>query len=423
MTRQSFRGLIVATFALSAVICGPAFAAGQGKLVIVGGGLRADNTAVYSSFIEHAGGAQNAKIGIVPTASSKPVKNGNKFKQRLVDQGVPEDRIELIPIAVRNDKSTEDVDESTWIDNAKDAALAERVKGLSGIWFIGGDQTRITKALLRPEGVRTPVLEAIWAAYEGGAVIGGTSAGAAVMSDAMIAGGDSLGALLEGATEENRDDYEKGAVIVLPGIGFFPHGTLDQHFDRRGRLGRLIVVAMDRKDSAPMGFGVDEDTAMVVDNATGLAEVVGAGAVTIADASQATRSGSGAASKILGLRLHVMAEGDAFDLNKKALVPAKSKFTTVGEEYWSRPAPQVTGVFSDFSRAHELATFELVDNSKAGEAVSYVFGEDGQGFKLSFRQDEKTQGYWGSNGGKDLYAAENVILDITPVKVSITPVE
>lgn len=149
MTKELLRYVSIVAFALAETVYGVAWAGDiQGKLVIVGGGLRANNVDVYGRFIELAGGKEAARIGIVPAASSKPVKNGDKLKSTLVEFGVPAEQIEVIPVAIENDKTTEDVDESTWIENAKDSKLAEKVKGLTGVWFIGGDQTRITKALI-----------------------------------------------------------------------------------------------------------------------------------------------------------------------------------------------------------------------------------------------------------------------------------
>ncbi len=143
----------------------------------------------------------------------------------------------VLPLAVKNDKRSKDVDESEWASNGNDLEVAKSVNGLTGIWFVGGDQTYITDVLLNDDQSATLVLENLWAAYYGGAVIGGTSAGAAIMSDVMIAGGDSLGALTNGYVTDYDDsslDYQnQGGLIVEKGLGFFKYGIIDQHFDRK----------------------------------------------------------------------------------------------------------------------------------------------------------------------------------------------
>ena len=115
----------------------------NGSLVAVGGALKRSNAAVYQKFIELAGGKTGAKIGILPAASGKPSKYAELFKQDLVYYGVTETNIEIIPIAVKDDKTTDTLDESTWLKNADDPDVSEAIKGYSGIWMTGGDQFSI----------------------------------------------------------------------------------------------------------------------------------------------------------------------------------------------------------------------------------------------------------------------------------------
>src|SRR5262249_8568256 len=137
---------------------------------------------------------------------------------------------------------------------AADPANVGKLRHANAIWFSGGDQTRITRVLLEPDGKKTPALEAIWEAYRKGAVIGGTSAGTAIMSRQMFTNPKTaLGMLKYGIT---KDD-------VGPGLGFVGDDWfVDQHFLVRGRFARTLQ-AMEYL-GYQYGIGVDEDTALVV---------------------------------------------------------------------------------------------------------------------------------------------------------------
>ncbi|HJS15980.1 MAG TPA: Type 1 glutamine amidotransferase-like domain-containing protein, partial [Rheinheimera sp.] len=165
----------------------------QGQLMIVGGALASSNKAVYQQFIQSAGGKDKARIVVIPAASSQPVKYFRQFQQDLALYGVSEQQVQLIPIAVKDDKSTAE-DESLWRDNAADTKLAAQVQQATAVWFLGGDQNHLVDRL-KPDGKNSVVLDAVWQLYQSGGIVGGTSAGAAIMSDSMIASGSSWSAL------------------------------------------------------------------------------------------------------------------------------------------------------------------------------------------------------------------------------------
>ena len=108
---------------------------------------------------------------------------------------------------------------------------------IGSVYFTGGDQAKILAALA-PGGVRDPALTAIRAALDAGGLLAGSSAGAAMMSQPMILGGTSLEALVHGVTENPKEP----GLLIGTGLGFFPFGMVDQHFIKRGRLGRLVVA-------------------------------------------------------------------------------------------------------------------------------------------------------------------------------------
>ena len=144
----------------------------KGSLVIVGGALRADNDAVYDAFITRAGGVENAKIGIVPAASGNPDKYAKVFIEDMVSRGLDASQVVVLPLAVKDDSKTPDFDEATWAKNGNNAEVAEMVTSLTGVWFVGGDQLRITEVLLNSDGSNTLVLDEIWNVYKNGGVIG-----------------------------------------------------------------------------------------------------------------------------------------------------------------------------------------------------------------------------------------------------------
>jgi cyanophycinase len=159
---------------------------------------------------------------------------------------------------------------------AHDDAIVARILGCSGFWFSGGVQSR-TVRLFRPDGGSTPAYEALLQRHADGAVVGGSSAGAAIMSDPMIAGGSTTGALARGVSrdraerdEEENDDYAGGGISITTGLGFLGPAIVDQHFLARGRIGRLITAVLDL-DEYDVGFGIDENTALVVDGDTAYA--------------------------------------------------------------------------------------------------------------------------------------------------------
>ena len=107
------------------------------------------------------------------------------------------------------------------------------------------------------------MLDAIRDAVAAGGLLAGSSAGAAMMSQPMLLGGTSLESVIHGVTA----NPERPGLLMGTGLGFFPFGMLDQHFIKRGRLGRL-VVAMEAA-GVSRGFGIDENTALLVEGGPG----------------------------------------------------------------------------------------------------------------------------------------------------------
>jgi cyanophycinase len=176
--------------------------------------------------------------------------------------------------------------------------LLDAARRCTGFWFTGGDQSRVGDAI-----VGTPLQTLLRERYEAGAAIGGTSAGAAIMSKVMLTGDDRNG-------KEALSEFGPGAYKTREGMGFLPANVVvDQHFLRRGRENRLFSVIMDHPDC--LGLGIDEATALVVKD--GQARVLGKRSVMVFDPAGMTLKGA----SFQNLRIHVLKAGQAIDLTTR----------------------------------------------------------------------------------------------------------
>ncbi|AVH64542.1 cyanophycinase [Nostoc sp. 'Peltigera membranacea cyanobiont' N6] len=259
------------------------------QLVIIGGAEdKEGDCQILRDFVRRAGGTK-AYIAIMTAATELPREVGENYIR--VFQRLGAENVRILDTETREDASS--------------STALEAINKATGIFFTGGDQARITNILKDTE-----IDVAIHKRFAEGIVIAGTSAGAAVMPDKMIVEGDSQ-------THPRIETVEMG-----PGLGFLPGVVIDQHFSQRGRLGRLISALI--LEPAVLGFGIDENTAMVVtDNQI---EVIGEGAVTIVDESEATYNNMGEILKdeslaIFGAKLHILPHGFKFDLKTRQPIP------------------------------------------------------------------------------------------------------
>jgi cyanophycinase len=257
----------------------------RGSLVIVGGGARSE--AMMRRFVELAGGP-GARIAVVPNASSEPEETGRDLVAELDSLGARAFVYHLDRAAAMRPGSARALDSAT------------------GIWFSGGDQALVTAAL-----AGTPVLRAMQQRYRAGAAVGGTSAGAAIMSDSMITGNQTPPGDTAGYYGDEYPAIARRRVEIVPGLGFLPNAIVDQHFIRRERHNRLLSAVLERPTL--LGVGVDESTALEV-RPDGRWRVIGESSVVVYDARQARvtdrrRPLLGA----IGLRVHVLPAGAVFD--------------------------------------------------------------------------------------------------------------
>lgn len=420
MLRPLVRAAIIA-----ALLWLPPSAQAQGRLVIVGGGLQDDNAEVYGAFLEAVNTSADARIAVIAGASGSPATSGGRTAEVFAAHGFDADRVDLVRLALMDDRDTP-ADESRWDRGAYSDEQIAVIEAADAIWFTGGDQMRLTRLLLTEDGNDTPMLAAIRQRHAAGATLGGTSAGAAIMSARMIQRGDTLTALVEPVLGANasEDEMESGRLSLGQGLGFFPLGLVDQHFEERARLGRLARALAET--GYAQGFGIDEDTALVVDFASPAFWVAGAGGVTWLDASDAETDEVSGRWGVGGLLVSYLSAGDRVAWDAEGLSIPDYKSATVGNEYFRTPAASGGGMALPPTGLPEVAGEGLVDNSASSAVERVSFVSDGRGVIYRFIQTGDSQGYWGRDSeGEARYSILRVGLDILPahVAVSVIPSE
>jgi cyanophycinase len=265
--------------------------AARGYIVPIGGAENKENDRrILRRFVEVSGG-QDADIVVIPTAS-KMHETGPRYEALFRELGAA--RVAVMDFDTRRD--------------CQEPGRLQRLEEATGIFFTGGNQLRLT-ALLGG----TPVAQLIRKRNASGVTVGGTSAGASILSEHMIAFGDEGSSVIA------------GSVRLAPGLGLTNRFVIDQHFRERDRLGRLITALA--YNPFAIGIGLDEDTAVFI-GPDEVLEVEGTGGVTVVDASEVSFSSADSVSDgqpvaVLGLKVHVLVEGATFDLNTRTASAAK----------------------------------------------------------------------------------------------------
>ena len=257
----------------------------RGWIVPIGGAEdKESRRRILSRFVDLCGG-RDADIVVIPTASRLP-DTGSKYEELFgrLDAG----RATAVDFAARE-------------DGQRDEYL-RRLEDASGVFFTGGNQLRISTIL-----GGTPAAKLIRERNAHGVHVAGTSAGASVLSEHMIAFGK------EGSSPR------AGSVRLAPGLGLTNRFIIDQHFRQRDRLGRLVAALA--YNPFAIGIGLDEDTAAFI-NPDNVIEVEGSGAVTIVDAGGLSFSSMAEVSLsqpvcLLGLKVHILVQGATFNLHTR----------------------------------------------------------------------------------------------------------
>jgi cyanophycinase len=261
----------------------------RGWIVPVGGAEDKEaDTAILKRFIEVSGG-KRAKIAIIPTASVL-ADTGRRYEKIFSRLGVKD--AFALPYLKRTD--------------ADDEGMLKKLDEATGIFLTGGNQLRISAIL-----GGTPVARSIRRLNAKGVTVGGTSAGAAILSEHMIAHGEG------GATPH------AGQASLAPGLGLTNRVVIDQHFRQRDRLGRLLS-ALSYNPFA-VGLGLDEDTAAFIDP-DNVIHVTGSDAITVVDPSEIEYSSMpstpvGKAVCLTNVKMHILTDGGLFDLKSRKPTP------------------------------------------------------------------------------------------------------
>src|SRR6478672_10466155 len=259
-----------------------------GTLFAIGGAeAKLRRRIVLGAFVSAAGGP-DARIAVVSSASSLGGEVVGVYREVFTSLGARE------VVSLRPESRAQ----------AGESDLVEPLGKVSGIFMTGGNQLKLSSLI-----TGTPFGDGIHEAYQRGVAVGGTSAGASILAEHMIAFGAG------GATPKQRMSQLSAGLGLIQGV------VIDQHFEQRNRYGRLLSLVA--QSPSLLGLGIDEDTAAVVRHGDQL-EVVGRGAVTVVDGthliSNAYAAKRTAPLLVSGATLHVLPAGSRFDLTRRTLV-------------------------------------------------------------------------------------------------------
>jgi cyanophycinase len=264
----------------------------KGHLIIIGGAedKTGENVILKQA---HEMLSDNDILTIITTATEKPQEVGENYKKVFTNLGV--NNIQILDINTR--------------DNANSLKTCEKIKKSKGIFMTGGDQLRITSIL-----GGTAAYEELKQVYYRGGVIMGTSAGASVMSSTMVVQG------------EDNEPAKKCTLKMAPGFRLLENSIIDQHFDQRGRFGRLLCGVAENPEI--LGIGIDEDTAIKVypDNHF---EIIGTNTVTIIDGTSIKSSNVSELAPnemlaIIGVMVHTLPKNYGFNLTTREVIRLKT---------------------------------------------------------------------------------------------------
>jgi len=260
----------------------------KGKLVIVGG---AQTSEIVKKFVELAGGS-DARIIVIPNAGSEPVKWSKVQVEEFEEFGAKSDYL----LFTR--------------ETADDESNLKKMDWANAVFFLGGDQSDLARDMLG-----TKLLVKVFDIYNNGGLVGGSSAGAAIMSEVMITGNE----LVNKDSTVSFVSIEKGNVETKTGFGFLKNAIVDQHFLKRKRHNRTIAALIEHPNL--FGIAIDESTAIIV-YPDETFEVLGSYQVLVYDPTSGKniREDKNGNLGISNMKLHVLISGDKFDMKSKEVI-------------------------------------------------------------------------------------------------------
>lgn len=261
----------------------------NGTLIAIGGNEdKANNLLVLKRVVDEVS-KKEFNVAIITTASEEPAKRAKEYSTVFTELGAA--RVEVLNIKKRT--------------HANDEKIVEIIQNTDLIFIGGGDQLRLTTII-----GGSKVLAAIQKRLEEGALVAGTSAGAAVFSDTMI---------YEGKSEEG---LVKGRVLTTSGFGFVENIVFDTHFMTRGRIGRLVQIVTTNPTC--IGVGIGENSGVLL-KGDGIIKVIGTGQVVIVDGSEIGHSNimmiePGLPIAVENIRIHSLVHGYGYNFKKRRFI-------------------------------------------------------------------------------------------------------
>jgi len=378
------------------------------KAVLGGGGLDDDNADVYNTFVSLSTPSdQEPYIGIITAASEDPAGSGD-FYIGIFQNLSKVQNVEWLPI---------DVDHP---ERADDPALVAKLQKMTGVFFGGGDQTRLITCFFRNGREDTKTLAVIRQRFQSGDLaIGGTSAGTDIHQKApMVTGGLSWDALAFGSFDHTDDDHTDDLSYDKDGgFGFFTYGFLDTHFGTRCRQGRMLRLLHDLPENGTFGVGIDENTAIAIVN--NIFEVVGFNGVYILNTTKSRGSVSNSEPFYYdNIQITYLTKGDTYDMNDGTVTFASFKQDIHGREEHQYPISPTDDIFgSPYNEDSEgnrknpeiftNITVNLFDSAMTN--ITYGFTYEGTPqFRVDFTKTQDSAGAIGYLGQTPYISYKNL---------------
>ena len=371
-----------------------------GKTFLGGGAIADSNADIWKALYQAAGGG-TPRIAVICSGSPGLIDAQDGFYIDTVDYWSWQHLFQyygfdpvFIPIAIDNCQTA-----------AYDSANINLVNSCIAVWFNGGDQSRHARCLLQNNGTDTPLMTAIRSVYNRGGVVAGSSAGAAIMGEFTYGEGVSYGymkannmaeKLISDMSLVDPTNADNGGYMT--GFGFLTgiDACIDTHVGGRGRIGRVIVAM--RELSNPIGIGMDENSAMIIEN--GIGKVYGQYGAFIIDGRTAyyPRETYFGAS---GLTIHSLSRGDSIDFTTMTVTSTKPLIT---KPYYS----SVYNSTDIFKTEEAFSVMERLVDSTGTTATGDSF-EKRPRFTLTFTKNGTTKGYYGDG----VYTVVGLDLSVT----------